>query len=264
MALVDGKDAADVVQKDPQLLLKAVKGSVSAMDYFFNIALGKYDKNSASGKNNIAKEILAHVANMENKIERSHWMKKIAHELDVEENVMNDVLRTVAKNSERYVEQKSDLSEESTSFQKRSDIIKNSLIGVIISDSEIWKDVFEKNMEKDWVKNDSLLQFVFEKGAKADFSFDKLLVAVEDDRIIEKFRKIYFDTKYRFTQEGIIEQSQDDLKQLVDGYMNQYIKELQKERLHSIIREIENAEHKGDKETLAKLMSEFTKLSQEM
>ena len=46
--------------------------------------------------------------------------------------------------------------------------------------------------------------------------------------------------------------------------MAQYIKELQKERLHSIIREIENAEHKGDKETLAKLMSEFTKLSQEM
>jgi hypothetical protein len=38
---------------------------------------------------------------------------------------------------------------------------------------------------------------------------------------------------------------------------------LQKEKLHAIIREIEKAEQKGDKDALAKLMCEFTKLSQE-
>ena len=107
-------------------------------------------------------------------------------------------------------------------------------------------------------------EYLVEKGAQVDFSFDKLLATAENDRGIEKLRKIYFDTKYRFTQEGIIEQSQEDLKELADEYMIQYIKELQKERLHSIIREIEKAEHKGDKEALAKLMSEFTKLSQEI
>ena len=264
VALIDGKDAADVVQKDPQLLLKAVKESVGAMDYFFSMALKKYDKNSASGKNNIAKEILAHVANMENKIERSHWTKKIAHELDVEESVINDVLKTVIVNSERYNEQKADLPEDSASFQKRSDMLKNSLIGAIISNSKMWKEISEKEIDKDWVKNDSLLQFILKKGTEANFSFDKLLAVIEDNQIIEKLRKIYFDTRYRFTQEGIIEQSQEDPTALADEYIIQYIKELQKERLHSIIREIENAEHKGDKETLAKLMSEFTKLSQEI
>ena len=82
--------------------------------------------------------------------------------------------------------------------------------------------------------------------------------------LVEKLRKIYFDTKYRFAQEEIIEQSEEELKKLADGYMSEYVKELQKEKLHSIIREIEKAEHKGDKETLAKLMREFTKLSQEI
>jgi len=264
VALTDGKDAADVVAKDPKFLLKAVKESVGAMDYFWSIALGKYDRNSASGKNNIAKEILAHAANMENKIERSYWIKKIAHELDVEENVINDVLKAVVAIPEEYAEQKVDLSGESASFQKRSDMIRDSFVGVIVSDSEIWKELSEKNADKDWVKNDYLLQFVFEKGTGSEFSFDKLLASIEDESLVEKLRKIYFDTKFRFTQEEFIEQSQEELKKLADLYMAQYVKELQKEKLHSIIREIENAEHKGDKETLAKLMSEFTKLSQEM
>jgi DNA primase len=263
VTLKDGKDAADVVQKDPQLLLKAVKESVGAMEYFFNMALKKYDKNSASGKNNIAKEILAHVANMENKIERSHWIKKIAHELDVEENVINDVLQTISAVPERHFEQQPTIAEQSLSFQKRSDIIKDSLTGVIMNNSKIWKDIFEKEMVSDWIQNDSLLRFVLQKGQEIDFSFDALLGSIADENAIERLRKIYFNTKYSFTQDGATEYSEDDLRELADSYIVQYKKELQKERLHSIIREIENAEHKGDKETLAKLMSEFTKLSQE-
>lgn len=264
VALVDGKDAADVARKDPQLLLKAVKESIGAMEYFFNLALKKYDKNSASGKNNIAKEIIAHIAKMENKIEKSHWVKKIAHDLDVEENVINGVLKTAATAPREYAGQESKQLEDSSSFQKRSEMLRDSLVGIIISDSEIWKNIAEKEAGKDWVKNDSLLQFTLEKGAEINFSFDKFLAIIEEEQIIKKFQDIYFNAKYEFTQEGALEQAQDDLKKLADGYMVQYIKELQKERLHSIIREIENAEHKGDKETLAKLMSEFTKLSQEM
>ena len=61
-----------------------------------------------------------------------------------------------------------------------------------------------------------------------------------------------------------MEYSEDELRELVGSYISKYLKELQKERLHDIIKQIENAEQKGDKETLAKLMSEFTKLSQEM
>ena len=264
VTLSDGKDAADVAKKDPQLLLKAVKESVGAMEYFFNLALKKYDKNSASGKNNIAKEILSHVTHLENKIESSHWVKKISHELDVEENVINSVLKTVVATPKEYAGQENAQPEESQSFQKRSDLVRDSLIGVMVSSSEIWKEIFEKEKENERIKNDQLLWFVFEKGAEAEFSFDKMLAMIEDSRLVEKLRKIYFDTKYRFAQEEIIEQSEEELKKLADGYMSEYVKELQKEKLHSIIREIEKAEHRVDKEALAKLMSEFTKLSQEM
>ncbi|HOW60643.1 MAG TPA: DNA primase [Candidatus Moranbacteria bacterium] len=264
VALSDGKDAADVVKKDPQLLLKAVKESVGAMEYFFNLILKKYDKNSASGKNGIAKEILAHVSHIENKIEKSHWVKKISHELDVEENVINNVLKEVVAIPREYAGYESEQTEKKSSFQKRSDLISESLIGVILSSSEIWKGIFEKERENESIKNDELLWFVLKKGPEAEFSFDKMLTIIEDDQIVEKLRRIYFETKYRFAQEEIVEQTEEELKKLADGYMVEYNRELQKEKIRSIIKEIEKAENKGDKETLAKLMSEFTKLSQEI
>lgn len=262
VALSDGKDAADVVQKDPSLLIKSVKESTSAMEYFFKNILEKYDSKSAEGKNNVAKDILEHVAHIENKIEKSSWIKKIAHELDVEENVINSVLKTVESSVVSSVKKQDQAEDQPAAFQKRADVIRDCLLGVIMSDADIWKETFDKEKESEWVKNDSLTSFVLESGSMANFSFDGLMSKIDDERAIEKLRKIYFDTKYRFTAEEITEQSREDLRKMAGSYKTQYVKELQKERLHSIIREIEKAEQKGDKETLANLMSEFTKLSQ--
>lgn len=262
VALSDGKDAADVVQKDPSLLIKSVKESTSAMEYFFKNILEKYDSKSAEGKNNVAKDILEHVAHIENKIEKSSWIKKIAHELDVEENVINSVLKTVESSVVSSVKKQDQAEDQPAAFQKRADVIRDCLLGVIMSDADIWKETFDKEKESEWVKNDSLTSFVLESGPAANFSFDGLMSKIDDERAIEKLRKIYFDTKYRFTAEEITEQSREDLRKMASSYKAQYVKELQKERLHSIIREIEKAEQKGDKETLANLMSEFTKLSQ--
>ncbi|EKE18820.1 MAG: hypothetical protein ACD_9C00221G0001 [uncultured bacterium] len=269
VTLKEGKDAADVAQKNPELLLDAVRKSVLAMEYFFNEALNKYDKRSADGKMHIAKDVLAHVVNIESPIEKAHWIKKIAHEVDVEEKVINDVLKTVSSSvgqqSQSFSPKQSDiLAEQTSSFQKRSDIVRDSLVGLIMSNQNIWKEIFEKDSQSDWVKQDALVQFVLKNGAKANFLFDNFLATIEDERAIERLRKIYFGAKYFFTREGVTEYSDEQLRELVGEHITQYVKGLQKERLHDIIRGIESAEQKGDKETLAKLMSEFTRLSQEM
>lgn len=264
VTLTDGKDAADVVAKDPQLLVDAVKKSILAMEFFFVEALKKYDKKTAEGKLHIAKEILAHVANIESQIEKAHWIKKIAHEVDVEEKVINDVLKTVTSGVEKYEQSKPLVAPEADSFQKRSDIIRNFLMGLVLSSPKIWKEISENEQQNQWAKDDSLVEFVLRSGAQAAFSFDNLLQNIDDERAIEHLRKIYFNAKYLFTQEGVVEYSEDELRSLVTSYISQYMKELQKEKLHAIIKQIENAEQKGDKDTLAKLMSEFTRLSQEM
>jgi len=264
VTLEDGKDAADVVAKDPELLLNAVKKSVLAMEYFFDEALKKYDKKTADGKLHIAKEVLSHVANIESQIEKAHWVKKMAHELDVEEKIVSDVLKSVSSNQTNFQQKAVVDFGQASSFQKRSDLIRDSLVGIVLSNSKIWKEVFEKRSHESWATEDSLIRFVLKSGEQSNFSFDNLLATIDDQLAIDRLRSVYFSSRYLFTQDSVVEYSEDELRELVGSYISKYLKELQKERLHDIIKQIENAEQKGDKETLAKLMSEFTKLSQEM
>ena len=261
VTLESGKDAADVASKDPKLLLEAVKKSVAAMEYFFLQALKKYDRNTAEGKRNIAKDVLEHVNLVESQIEKSHWIKKIAHEVDVEEKVVAGVLKTVADGIR--IEKQSPLDAEKTAtFQKRSYVLRDSMLGAIMSDAGVWKEIFENQLQSDWARNDAFIIFVLQKGAEAGFSFDQMLANIEDSATIERLRKIYFDTEFGFNIGEGLENSQTEIRETVLGYISQYSKELQKEELHSIIKEIERAERSGDKEKLKKLMGEFTKLSQ--
>ena len=131
-----------------------------------------------------------------------------------------------------------------------------------MSDAGVWKEIFENQLQSDWARNDAFIIFVLQKGAEAGFSFDQMLANIEDSATIERLRKIYFDTEFGFNIGEGLENSQTEIRETVLGYISQYSKELQKEELHSIIKEIERAERSGDKEKLKKLMGEVTKLSQ--
>ncbi|HEX8974296.1 MAG TPA: DNA primase [Patescibacteria group bacterium] len=266
VTLSEGKDAADVVQKDPQKLVAAVESSVSAMDFFFQAILKKYDKTSAQGKQQIAREVLSHVSHAASPIEKAHWVKKLAHELDVEEKVIADVLLSVSPaNQQRFDRGQIQLaSKDQSSFQKRSDVIRDSLVGLIMSDRSVWQEIAEREIDNAWVQDDAMIRFVLSKGSENGFSFDNLLSGIENEQARERLRRIYFASKYTFTQDSVMEPTPEELRVLIDSHINQYAKELQKQRLHAIIKEIKSAEQAGNKEALTNLMGEFAKLSQEL
>ena len=137
------------------------------------------------------------------------------------------------------------------------------MAGLIISDKKVWSQTLEKEGEKSWAKEDKLLRFLFEKGPKVDFSYDNLIESVADDKTKKRLADLYFAAKYRFSQDGVVEYAGEDLRQLVGVHIDQYERELHKNKLHSIMKEIKSAEERGDKEALTKLMSQFTTLSQE-
>ncbi len=261
VSLTDGKDAADVAQKNPQLLLDAVRKSVPAMEYFFEQALKSHDRATAEGKRNIAKDVLKHVTSIESQIEKAHWIKKIAHEVDVEEKVVSDVLKTVDPLSVKYMPETVVQTEKTAIFQKRSDVLRDSMLGAIMKSSKVWAEIAEKENESEWALKDELISLILQKGREAGFSFDQMLANIGNGAIIERLRKIYFNTEFGFN-DGISDYDEKQIREVAEGYIAQYLKELQKERLHSIIKDIERAERSGDKEMLKKLMGQLTELSQ--
>ncbi len=262
VTLSQGKDAAEVALKDPQLLLSAVAGSIGAVEAFFAEALKEFDQRTAEGKRSIANSVLSHVANMPNQIEKNYWIKKLAHQLDVEEKVISDVLKSLTPSSFISTAGRKEPEKESLKFQNRAEIVRDLLAGLILSEKEIWKETFEKVGTSAWVQADKLLKFLFEKGPQVDFSYENLLQAVAEDQK-KRLSELYFVAKYRFSQDGVVEYAGEELRQLVNVHIEQYLKELHKNKLHSIMKEIKSAEERGDKEALGKLMGEFAKLSQE-
>jgi len=262
VTLSDGKDAAEVALKDPQLLLSAVASSIGAVEAFFAEALKEFDQKTAEGKRSIANSVLSHVANMTNQIEKNYWIKKLAHQLDVEEKIISDVLKSLTPSSFVSTIRGKEPEKESAKFQNRAEIVRDLLAGLILSDKVIWKETLEKIGSNDWVQADKLLQFLFGRGPQVDFSYENLLESVAEEQK-KRLSELYFAAKYRFSQDGVVEYAGDELRQLVAVHIDQYLKELHKNKLHSIMKEIKSAEERGDKEVLGKLMGEFAKLSQE-
>ncbi len=262
--LGEGKDAADVVQKDASKLVSAVEAAMPAMEYFFQAAVSEYDLRDPQQKKQFVQDLGQHVANMENQIEKMHWIKKIAHEIDSAEETVLEAVSSLKEHNPYRHEETNDVVVEDNSFAERSDLVKEKLIGLMLSDKDAWQWCAEEYITDPYVKEDKFLQTLFKEGAKHGYALEQMLFSLEDEKLRGRFAKLAFDSKYRFESADAMENSSEEIKEQIKQYMAQFVKELQKQKLRSIIRDIKKAEQSGDRNLLGELMSEFTKLSQEL
>ena len=89
------KDPADIILEDPQKWESSVKEARSIMDYYFDSAFAKFDKTTPSGKKEIGKIVLPAIKRLQNKIEQSHWVQKLAGMLSVKEEAVLDEMRNM-------------------------------------------------------------------------------------------------------------------------------------------------------------------------
>ncbi|EKE15663.1 MAG: hypothetical protein ACD_11C00115G0003 [uncultured bacterium] len=264
VALEDGKDAADVVAKDPQKLLEAVSKSTQALEYFLKEELKNNSKNTVGGKKAIAKSLAEIIGHISNKIEKMHWISKLAQELEVEENIIADVIKNASPETSRTFEEKNvSGGGDDLKFAKRSQMICEKIAGLLLANSDLWESVSSDDELKSIFLEDEILRFILKEGKSVNFSYENMVMRVNES-VQNRLQEMYFDAKYKFGQNGVEEFDKNQIKEIFDHYLEEYKKELQKERINSIIRDIKKAEQNGDKESLLLLMNEFSKLSKEL
>ncbi|GBE16781.1 DNA primase [bacterium BMS3Abin15] len=263
--LSEGKDAAEVAVKDSSKLSQAVEKSLPAMEYFFNQIFEKYDKTKAQDKKVIAKELLNIMSNLDNEIEKTHWIKKLAQGLEVEEKVLLNILNK-DKRAERRSVSKED-EQEKIAPQKRSEIIRERVVGLMLADSDVWKKMIGQDQSNTtaFLKEDELFNMLTDKGEQVEFNYDNILPEIESKEMSDRARKLYFDTKYHFDiQQGIKENAEEDNWPLTEQYIGEIKKEICKKRLETISKDLKKAEESGDKEAVNFLMKEFSEISREL
>lgn len=261
ITLPEGKDAAELVQKDPKKFIEASEKATPIMEYFFQQFFRKYDGNKIEDKKIIAAELLNIIRNFGNAIEKNYWIRKLSQKLDVSENVLVDILKKTEKRDVRQPEE--NFKKEKVS-KKRIEVLLEKIAGLMLNSKILWEKISNDTQEKYYFSENKKFLPIFEKGHEVGYEFENLISSLENKEECDFLQKVYFDTKYSNTENGPIENDLSDSEEQVEYCFNELKKEIGKDRLGVLLNDIRKAEENGDKEGKNLLINEFNKLSQEI
>ncbi len=124
-------DPADLILSDPKKWEDKIKNASSVMEFYFENALSLYDKNDPKGKRKIAEQLFPEIKMIENSIERSHYVSKLADILGVsEESVLEEMSRVKTEKQVSEKEPQSKIKSKRSMLEERaaSICIKNRAV----------------------------------------------------------------------------------------------------------------------------------------
>ncbi len=93
-----GKDPDEAVRKDPQIWRDAIKDAIGIMDWVYRLAFREQGAvSSGEQKKEIARMLLPEIKRIVDSVERDHWIKKLAKDLDVSESALREALQGIKK-----------------------------------------------------------------------------------------------------------------------------------------------------------------------
>lgn len=173
----DGKDPADVVEKDPKKWVKAVKEATYVMDYLFEKLFTSDIEKDILKKKKVTREFISFIAKLEDMIERDHYIKKLADKINVGEDAIR---KTLEKNKETPKRVSAEPEKKEKKVQGTRDRIEGRLIGAALNDEKSHEFFFETMDEEDF-KSEEV--FVLYKKAKNHYNADKVFS-------LKKFNKL--------------------------------------------------------------------------
>ena len=89
------KDPAEIILENPKNWEESVKNARSIMDFYFDSAFAKNDRKTPQGKKEIGKIVLPAIKRLQNKIEQSHWVQKLAEKLGVSSDAVMEEMKNI-------------------------------------------------------------------------------------------------------------------------------------------------------------------------
>ncbi len=257
--LMPEKDPADIVSKSVKDWEKLISEAKSILDFYFETTFSKFDKKTPEGKKEISKILLPVVKRIPNKIEQSHWVQKLAKELEVKEEAVAEELKKVKLEIPFFIEEEAMIE---TRPKTRKELLEERLLYLLIAQPQIHKLIdgshlpyFSSQLSN--IVNEFKKYFEDEKKLE-NFpqeltNFQKTL-SDEESNIFN-----YLSLKVEVAEEGEIEMEKE---------ITSCLKEIQameiKKKLDEISQQIKKAEEEKDSGKLQSLMNEFNQLSKEL
>lgn len=131
----DAKDPDEMIRKNPISWKKAIKEGASVYDFLIDSALSRYDVKTVEGEKGITQDVLPAISSISNEIVKAHFVKRLANELDVSEEVVMKQMEKTQKQAVVFTTQRGSqkLDKIQPSLVKeRQEILEEYLIGLLL------------------------------------------------------------------------------------------------------------------------------------
>ncbi len=91
--LPPGKDPDEGIREDPALWQELVEQAMPILDFVFQSVVSKADINKAKDKSLAVQKLLPTIYDIKDPVQQSHYLKKLARELKIEESAIKTALR---------------------------------------------------------------------------------------------------------------------------------------------------------------------------
>jgi len=246
--LMPSKDPAEVILENPENWQNLISQAKSILDFYFESTFAKFDPQIPEKKREIAKILLPVIKRIPNKIEQSHWITKLAKNLEVKEESISEELKKIRQN-QKY----QPLEEEKLFIQERKsrkDMLEEKTLALILKSPKLINNFGEKEYDLFSPKSKEILNFIKEN---PDLNFQGKIPPESLDFL-----------NYLFLKAEIEEDIDADFEKEIKNCLQEIHLLEAKRKLAEISEAIKKAEEEKDLEKINLLTAEFNKLSQEL
>ena len=255
VSMPEGKDPADVVQKDPSLWQQALSQAQPIFDFSFQRALNLHDKTTPEGKKAIANLLLPLLKRIPNRIEQSHWIGLLSKELDVKEDVIETELKKLKEDEVVPIFIGEDSSVPKQEQKTRKGLVEERVFVLLFRDPGLLKEVGDRSVALFSLPAQEILQGM-SKNPTFDFKeFEHLF----PEETVDILNQLALKADVEQWEE---EQDQGETLLEFQKCLGELLKLDLKEKLDKIAKEIKLAEELRDGERVKTLMEEFQRLSE--
>lgn len=249
--LPEGYDPDSLVRKKGKdYFLQLLSERKDFFDYKLDILEKVYDRDSIEGKTKIAENMLATINKLSSEIEKYEYIRKLASHLKVKEEIMIAEFRNVFSKKKQPLftsNRKEDLNLDSEPLSVTEKVLLKFMFTNPKAFSLIKRDLKEECFSSPLARK-TVSYFFNACPNQGSYSVEKLLGTIRDKEISSFVSRILMDDDIPLDK-NIFKESL--LKLRKKGTIQL------KKRLRGKIKE---AEEKGDKQALRKLISEYTKI----
>jgi len=265
ITLPKNEDPADVISKDKKEFEKLINSAFSILDFYFQNTFFQLDKKTPEGKKAISKILLPVIKRIPNKIEQSFWIGKLAKNLEVKEENVEEELKKIKLEEETLGLEPEEVV--ALPQKSRKELLEERLIVLILKKPENLNLIDEEKLSSFSSKGKEILlnlkediKFPLEKlSQQSQEYFNYLSLKSEIEEVAETSSHLPPQAATRpsaIDKEAVLDETKFCLKEI-------QLLEI-KTKLNEISKEIKKAEDEKDSEKIKRLTQNFNQISKEL